>query len=76
MAPPPPLNATPTCPCAKCFNVLAQRPYSGHAHQPHGQYAQYSPVGFTRRDSDEITLVGKYGYDVATTTHVEMARSK
>ncbi|KAG6011225.1 hypothetical protein E4U54_008187 [Claviceps lovelessii] len=98
MTPPPPLNATPTCPCAKCFNVLAQRPHTGYAHhrqqeqqqqqqqqkqqqkqqqqQQQQQYGQYGYGAPARRDSDEITLAGDHGYDITTTTHIEMARSK
>ncbi|KAG5974827.1 hypothetical protein E4U55_008040 [Claviceps digitariae] len=94
MTPPPPLNATPTCPCAKCFNVLAQRPHTGYAQHQHlnqhqqqqqqQQYnypqqqpkqQQYNHGSSARRDSDEITLTGEHGYDITTTTHIEMARS-
>ncbi|KAG5935063.1 hypothetical protein E4U59_005830 [Claviceps monticola] len=69
MAPPPPLNATPTCPCARCFNVIAQRPQTSI----HQRYSFPAPL---RRDSDVASVMGAYGYQVTTTKHIEMARNK
>jgi hypothetical protein len=74
MTPPPPLNTMPTCPCANCYNVLAQRPQTqsgtaSHSHASGSGHSSTESLSQARQDSDNMSVSSRDS--TTTTTHIE-----